>query len=180
MHPAQDAVTARLLAVAEERDMPITVADVAALAAAALAMPQASPASTLTNQQIGVLVGLAVGDSVEATARRMCLTTHTVKSHRAAAYRQLGARSAAQAVATAMSLGLLRTGTAPFPMPGQPDQVIALETEVSRLQQQLAELEKDTAAWAATSTPSAASTAAALGRLRDAQATVRGARACPS
>lgn len=176
------AIAARLLAVAEERDLQITVADVAALADAVLVMPQPDPAITLTNQQTGALIGLAVGDPLETTARRMCLSQHTVKSHRTGAYRVLGARTAAQAVAIAMSLGLLRTGlrTDPLPMPGRSFHINALQAENTALRARVAELEKDTAAWAATSTPSAASTSAKLGRLMDAQATVRGARARPS
>lgn len=126
-HPLQTAIHTQLLAVAEERDLPITTADVAALTeaalGAALAVPRPDAPVQLTNQQLGVLIGLALGDSTEDTARHLCLSAFTVKTHRRLAYRKLGARSGSEAIAIAMSYGLLRPAlrTAPFPMPGQRD-----------------------------------------------------------
>lgn len=125
-HPLQAAISARLLAVAEERNLPITIADVSALTdaavGAALATPTPDGSITLSNQQTGVLVALAMGETTDETARRMCLSAYTVKTHRRKAYRKLGATTGAQAVATAMSLGLLRPGQInPLPLPGQRD-----------------------------------------------------------
>ncbi|MFJ8863653.1 response regulator transcription factor [Streptomyces sp. NPDC102451] len=124
-HPLQTAIHTQLLAVAEERDLPITTADVAVLTEAALgaafAVPVPDAPVQLTNQQLGVLIGLALGDSVKATARRMCITPGTVKTHLRRLYRVLGVHTGAQAVAVAMSYGLLRPGGAPFALPGQRD-----------------------------------------------------------
>lgn len=123
-HPLQSAIRARLLAVAEERDLEITLADVNALAeaaaVAALSTPLPEAPIELSNQLNGVLAGIALGDTEEATARRMCLSPSTVKTHRRRLYRVLGARSAANAVAIAMSLGLLRPGRrVPLAVPSQ-------------------------------------------------------------
>ena len=125
-HPLHSAIRAQLLAVAEELSLPITIADVAALTdaavGAALATPTPDGSIKLSNQQTGMLVALAMGESTDATARRMCLSPWTVKTHRRKAYAKLGATTGAQAVATAMSLGLLRPGQVnPLPMPGQHD-----------------------------------------------------------
>ncbi|WP_406420865.1 response regulator transcription factor [Streptomyces sp. NBC_00842] len=125
-HPLQSAIRARLLAVADERDIKITVADVEALTEAALVAALSAPVPEapikLTNQQLGVLIGIARGDTERATARRMCLTESTVKTHRRRLYSVLGAGTAAEAVAIAMSYGLLRPSrSARFALPGQRD-----------------------------------------------------------
>ncbi|MGW1813317.1 response regulator transcription factor [Streptomyces sp. NPDC002125] len=124
-HPLQTAIRTQLLAVAEERDLAITTTDVAALAEAALtavlSTPRPASPVQLTNQQLGVLIGLARGDAERDTARRMCISPFTVKSHRQSLYKALGVTSAGAAVATAMSYGLLRPGlhAAPLSLPGQ-------------------------------------------------------------
>ncbi|MFD7860942.1 response regulator transcription factor [Streptomyces sp. NPDC059783] len=120
------AIRTQLLAVAEERDLPITTADVAAITNAVLVTAfgvsaQTAPV-TLTNQQTGVLVGMALGETAPDTARRMCVSLYTVRTHRRLLYKRLGARTGAQAVAIAISLGLLRP-TRPLPLPGQTDGV---------------------------------------------------------
>jgi two-component system nitrate/nitrite response regulator NarL len=56
-----------------------------------------------------VLVGLAAGEEVSETARRLGRSLDTVKTHRRRLYKQLGARNAAHAVAIADRMGLLRT-----------------------------------------------------------------------
>ncbi|MFJ6438500.1 response regulator transcription factor [Streptomyces sp. NPDC091416] len=122
------AVSARLLAVAEERDLAITTADVHALAVAAADAATAAvvlPAPSvgrvrLTNQQTCVLIGMAVGDSLDEIARRMCLSSDTARSHRQTLYRRLGVHSGPHAVAVGMSLGLLRPATL-LPLPGAQD-----------------------------------------------------------
>ncbi|THA78383.1 LuxR family transcriptional regulator [Streptomyces sp. A0642] len=120
----ETAIRTQLLAVAEDRDLDITTGDVAALTDAAVTAAYApsllAGPTELTNQQTGVLVGLALGDSVKVTARRMCLSVHTVKTHRRQLYKALGARTAPEAVAIAMSLGLLRLQR-PLAVPGQRD-----------------------------------------------------------
>ncbi|MFG3140796.1 response regulator transcription factor [Streptomyces sp. NPDC048211] len=119
-------IRTRLLVVAEERDLPITTADVHALAVAAaeaatasvtLSVPGAGSVR-LRNQQTRVLIGMALGESVEQIARRMCLRPDTVRSHRQTLYRALGVRTGPHAVAVGMSLGLIRPGTR-LPLPGQ-------------------------------------------------------------
>lgn len=123
--PLQSAVCAALLNVAEERDLSITVADVAALANAALVarLTNRRTASQvqLSDQQTAVMTGLVLGEQAPATARRLCLSTDTVKTHRRLAYKKLGAKSAAQAVAIAMSLGLLNPLASTTPIPAQRD-----------------------------------------------------------
>lgn len=120
----ETAIRKRLLAVAEERELPITTGDVVAITNAVLAATLApglvAGPATLTGQQTGVLVGLALGDSADATAGRMCVSVNTVKTHRRALYKALGAHSGPQAVAIAMSLGLLRPQHH-FSLPGQRD-----------------------------------------------------------
>jgi DNA-binding NarL/FixJ family response regulator len=106
--------------------MQITVPDVDALTeaafTAALSVPVPDAPVRLTNQMLGVLIGTALGDTERATARRMCITESTVKSHRRRLYRVLGAGTAAEAVAIAMSYGLLHPSrSARFPLPGQRD-----------------------------------------------------------
>ncbi|MFG2589089.1 response regulator transcription factor [Streptomyces sp. NPDC048438] len=126
-HPLQTAIRTQLLAIAEERDLPITTADIAALTeaalGAALTVPRPDASVQLTGQQLGVLIGLARGDFAQDTARRMCLTESTVKTHLRHLYRRLGVTTGAQAVAVAMSYGFLHPAThAPsFTMPDQPD-----------------------------------------------------------
>lgn len=118
----QKTIRIQLLALAEERDLPITVADVAALANAvhSAVLDTLHPESpvTLTGQQVSVLTGLARGDAPADTARRMCISSNTVRTHRQAAYKRLGARTAGQAVALAMSYGLIRPA-APHSLPSQ-------------------------------------------------------------
>ncbi|MEV7712322.1 LuxR C-terminal-related transcriptional regulator [Streptomyces sp. NPDC088270] len=124
-HSLRTEVRARLLAVADDRDLAVTVADVDALTAAVIQTLHADPTgpapAKLTDQQTGVLVGLALGDSITDTARRMCVSSFTVKTHRRLTYKKLGARTGAQAVAIALSCGLLRPSprSVSFPMPGQ-------------------------------------------------------------
>ncbi|MET7648336.1 LuxR C-terminal-related transcriptional regulator [Streptomyces sp. NPDC005426] len=120
----ETAIRTQLLAVAEHRDLDITTGDIAALTDAAVTAAcapslLAGPAK-LTNQQTGVLVAMALGDSVGVTARRMCVSASTVRGHRQALYKALGARTAPEAVAIAMSLGLLRLQR-PLSLPGQRD-----------------------------------------------------------
>ncbi|MFG2671397.1 response regulator transcription factor [Streptomyces sp. NPDC048445] len=123
----ETSIRTQLLIAAETRDLDITTGDIVALTNAALtaAAAPALPGKpvTLTNQQTGVLVGLALGDPVTETARRMCLSVHTVKTHRRTLYKTLGAHTGAQAVSIAMSLGLLRPqgGDNALPLPGQGD-----------------------------------------------------------
>lgn len=120
----ETAIRNRILAVAEQRELPITTGDVAAITDAVL-VATLTPArlagpATLTNQQTGVLVGLALGETVSGTARRMCVSSDTVRTHRRALYKALRAHSGPQAVAIAMSLGLLRPQHR-LTLPGQRD-----------------------------------------------------------
>lgn len=106
-----NAIRDRLLTFADERALPLTVADVTALAEAVhdtvLATMRAESPVELTNQQIAVLSGLAGGETPTETARRMCISSSTVKTHRKGAYKRLGAKTGSQAIALAMAYGLL-------------------------------------------------------------------------
>ncbi|MFD6421738.1 response regulator transcription factor [Streptomyces sp. NPDC060198] len=114
MQQLQETLRADFLAVAEERDLQITTADVAVLVQAAVdARAKASAprdAVRLSAQQVEVLIGLATAEPTDETARRLVVTASTVATHRRRAYRALGAVTSAQAVAIAMSLGLLQPG----------------------------------------------------------------------
>lgn len=120
-HSLHTAIQARLLAVAEARNLTITVADVTALTTAAVTAAYVGGGRiapvTLTDSQIGAMAALACGESTEQTAARMFLTASTVKTHRRLAYRKLGAHTAGHAVAVAISYGLLGAGL-PLQMPG--------------------------------------------------------------
>ncbi|MFJ2701848.1 response regulator transcription factor [Streptomyces sp. NPDC087428] len=106
-----DAIRTQILTFADERELPLTVADVTALAesvhGAVLDAKRAQSPVQLTAQQISVLDGLARGDTPTDTARRMCISSNTVRTHRQAAYRRLKARSAGQAIALAITYGVL-------------------------------------------------------------------------
>lgn len=62
----------------------------------------------LTQQQREVLIGAARGETAADTGRRLGRSEDTIKSHRAIAYKRLGANGATQAVALAMAAGLIR------------------------------------------------------------------------
>ncbi|MFD8437411.1 hypothetical protein ACFV2I_20215 [Streptomyces microflavus] len=123
MHPLQNTIRAGLLAEAEGQDLPLTVAQVDRLAAAATTAALASSAAApeLSDEQVGVLVGLALGDSVQATGRRLHLSVHTVRTRRLSVYRALGVQTGSAAVALAMTHGLLRIPalSGRLPLPGQ-------------------------------------------------------------
>lgn len=57
----------------------------------------------LSRAQMPVLVGLANGEDLDTTARRLHLSPHTVKSHRLNIYKQLAVGCASHAVAVAMA-----------------------------------------------------------------------------
>ncbi|MFE3400749.1 helix-turn-helix domain-containing protein [Streptomyces anulatus] len=123
-HPLQSAIRARLLDEAETQDLPLTVAQVDRLAETATSAALSAPSPNtfqLTDEQIGVLVGLALGESVQETGRRIRLSFHTVRTRRLSVYRALGVRTGPAAVALAMTHGLLRipTPSGRLPMPGQ-------------------------------------------------------------
>jgi DNA-binding CsgD family transcriptional regulator len=61
----------------------------------------------LSERERDVLRLLARGASYAEVARRLGISAHTVASHVKNAYRKLGARSAAEAVARAIELKLL-------------------------------------------------------------------------
>lgn len=97
---------------ADRLDLPLTLPQAGALAnwIAASVTRGSHPDIKLSNQQHAVLVGLASGEDAQATADRIGRSLDTVKTHRRTLYAELGAKTGAQAVAIAMSLGLLRTG----------------------------------------------------------------------
>ncbi|MEV5942736.1 helix-turn-helix transcriptional regulator [Streptomyces sp. NPDC051994] len=107
-------VRAVLLDQADRRDLPLTAKDVdgladdivQSLASSTVTVPvMAGPA---THMQREVLHGIALGETTGETAQRLCLSEHTVKTHKHHLYRQLGVDTAAEAVAMGIGLGLLR------------------------------------------------------------------------
>ncbi|WAL93930.1 response regulator transcription factor [Streptomyces sp. Je 1-369] len=64
-------------------------------------------ATSLSPQTAAVLQAIAAGETSLETARRMCLSEDTIKTHKRRLYRRLGAKTGAQAVFKALSQGLL-------------------------------------------------------------------------
>lgn len=98
-----------VLTAAEKYDLPLTVKQADTLANHLTIHANRGPARTvhLTDVQMAALVGLASGETAAETGRRICRTENTVKTHRRTLFAALGARSAGQAVAIAMELGLI-------------------------------------------------------------------------
>ncbi|WP_405399248.1 helix-turn-helix transcriptional regulator [Streptomyces microflavus] len=96
-------VRAELLATAESHDLTLTTADVDLITSAVTrAVLQASPqgdALGLTPRMRDVLIGIAAGEQMTDTARRLSLSRDTVRAHRRRLFHQLGARNGAHAVA---------------------------------------------------------------------------------
>ncbi|MGW4028197.1 response regulator transcription factor [Streptomyces sp. NPDC004838] len=108
MSVVRDQLLSLLLASADRHALPLTVRQVRALAddvAAEFTPPAEVPA--LSQRQMAVLAGIAAGESVAETARRLVVSESTVKSHRVALYRVLGVGAAGEAVARAVRSGLL-------------------------------------------------------------------------
>lgn len=104
-----------LLTAVDRLDLPLTVRQVADLAVAAADVfdPPASPLPVvteddLTGQQLAVLYGLAAGERVADTARRLWVSENTVRTHKLRLFRTLGVNTAGAAVDRAHHLGLLR------------------------------------------------------------------------
>ena len=77
---------------------------------------RANPAG-LTNKEIEVLTLLAHGGSNAQVARRLHRSTKTIDHHVSAILEKLGARSRTEAVAKALTLGLLRDDPRPSTQP---------------------------------------------------------------
>lgn len=94
---------------ADELNLPLTMKQVDQLTTrvAARVARGDKPQLTLSNQRYAVLVGLASGEEVVDTARRLCLSVDTVRTHRRALYKALGVGNGPHAVAVAMGLGIL-------------------------------------------------------------------------
>lgn len=104
-----------LLLAVDRLDLPLTVRQVADLSAitADVFDPPASPlpvitVDDLTGQQLAVLHGLADGERVADTARRLWISENTVRTHKLHLFRKLGVSTAGAAVDRAHHLGLLR------------------------------------------------------------------------
>lgn len=99
-----------IVTAAQELRLPLTQRDVDRLTTRVLALYSygQAPRVHLTQQQLEILAGLADGETNEATARRLCLSPDTIKSHKRRLYKRLGVGSAAKAVAVAYREGILR------------------------------------------------------------------------
>ncbi len=64
-------------------------------------------AGVLTPREVEVLTGVGAGLSNKEVARRLGISAHTVKFHLEAAFRKLGVRSRAEAVAKGLRRGLI-------------------------------------------------------------------------
>jgi DNA-binding NarL/FixJ family response regulator len=103
-----------LLDSAEELDLPLTERHLTALATR-LAAKAATPADRprpISPRRMEVLLALAVGETLEETAARLCRSVDTIKTHRRLLYAELGVRSGAHAVAVGMSRGLFEAKVA--------------------------------------------------------------------
>ncbi|MGW5736958.1 MULTISPECIES: hypothetical protein [Streptomyces] len=105
---------------AEKLDLPLTVRQVEGLASEVsrgLVVDRAEPMTDHTlpdhtlpdvnAQQYEVWVGIVAGETVQASARRLCVTEHTIKTRRRSLYKRLGVSSTAGAVARAALCGLV-------------------------------------------------------------------------
>jgi DNA-binding CsgD family transcriptional regulator len=61
----------------------------------------------VTDAQYDVWLGIVAGESVQASANRLCVTAHTVKTQRHSLYKRLGVSTTAGAVAQAALCGLV-------------------------------------------------------------------------
>jgi DNA-binding NarL/FixJ family response regulator len=100
-----------VIAAADRLALPITMTQAEALADEIdkhFVPPADAP--VLTRGQMGVLLGIARGEKVAETAERLCLSPHTVKSHRSSLYKRLEVSSGGAAVSRAVACGLLDGG----------------------------------------------------------------------
>lgn len=102
-----------LLAYADTAELDLTVRDTTSLSRAAVASLTASrvvlprTATMLSGQELAMLRAIAAGEQAPDTARRLCLSVNTVKTHRRRLYKRLGATGAAHAVALGFAARLL-------------------------------------------------------------------------
>jgi DNA-binding NarL/FixJ family response regulator len=75
--------------------------------AAAFAPPEAAPRPLLTPRELEILALVGQGMSNKAIARRLAISTHTVKYHLEAIFTKLAVRSRAEAVSRGLRHGLL-------------------------------------------------------------------------
>jgi DNA-binding NarL/FixJ family response regulator len=74
---------------------------------AAFAPPEVAPRPLLTPREMEILALVGQGMSNKAIARRLAISTHTVKYHLEAVFTKLGVRSRAEAVSRGLRHGLL-------------------------------------------------------------------------
>lgn len=67
--------------------------------------PATDPVADLTPEELEALVSAAAGETVDAFARRVCLSPNTVKTRRQRAIKRLGAGSFTHAVAMVVAAG---------------------------------------------------------------------------
>lgn len=107
MSAVSDRLLRLMLDAVDRHQLPLSVRQVEILArdVAKDFDQQAMPA--VTHQQREVWMGIVAGESSAQTARRLCLSIHSVKTYRHGLYRRLGVSSAAEAVAYASRCGLV-------------------------------------------------------------------------
>ncbi|MFD7016036.1 response regulator transcription factor [Streptomyces sp. NPDC059928] len=103
-----------LLEQADKRDLPLTAKNVNDLADDIVSSMEArkvtvpAMAGPITHMQREVLHGIAIGETTGQTALRLCLSEHTVKSHKRHLYARLRVDTGGEAVAIGIGLGLIR------------------------------------------------------------------------
>lgn len=81
-------------------------------------MTELAPGLPLSERELEILAAAAAGETRDETGRRLYLTLDTVKTHRWRAFRKLGARSLAHAIAISYERGLLpRRAERTLPVP---------------------------------------------------------------
>lgn len=105
-----------LMEQADKRELPLTAKNVndladdivSSMAACNVTVP--TMAGPITHMQREVLHGIALGETSGETARRLCLSEHTVKSHKVHLYTRLGVSTSGAAVVAGVRFGLIRVG----------------------------------------------------------------------
>lgn len=108
MSTTSDRLLRLMLDAVDKHQLPMSVRQVEVLARdVARDFEPRTQMPAVTQQQREVWMGIVAGESISQTARRMCISIHSVKTYRSALYRRLDVASAAEAAAYAYRCGLV-------------------------------------------------------------------------
>jgi DNA-binding CsgD family transcriptional regulator len=120
MSAASEQLRRLMLDGADKLELPVSVRQVEALAREVAGHFGSLPGASLvdctmpqlgmpdvTGQQYAVWMGMVAGETVAATAKRLCIGPASVQTHRRALYKRLGVSTPAEAVAQAALCGLV-------------------------------------------------------------------------